>query len=64
MGAYIGKEINTNHGTCNAIKCTAAWGDGIKYSYVNSKGRRLYGKTGEQKETWESHALPSSWVSY
>ena len=64
MGAYIGKEVSTDHGICNVIECTAAWGEGIKYSYVDAKGRRLYGKTGGQKGTWESHALPSDWVSY
>jgi len=64
MGAYIGKEVNTDHGTCNVIECTSAWGGGIKYSYVDSSGNRLYGKNGAQKGTWTSHGLPSDWVSY
>ena len=64
MGAYIGKEVNTDHGVCNVIECTAAWNGGIKYSYVDSSGRRLYGKNGAQKGTWTSHGLPSSWVKY
>ena len=64
MGAYIGKEVSTDHGICNVIECTAAWGAGIKYSYVDAKGRRLYGKNGGQNGTWGSHALPSDWVSY
>ena len=64
MGAYIGKDVSTDHGTCNVIECTAAWGGGIRYSYVDGKGRRLYGKNGNQNGTWKKHGLPSKWVSY
>ena len=64
IGAYIGKEVNTDHGVCNVIECTGAWGGGIRYSYVDNKGRRLYGKNGEQVKTWTRHGLPNKWVSY
>ena len=64
IGAYIGKEVNTNHGICNVVECTKAWNRGIQYSYVDSSGRRLYGKGGQSNGVWTQHGLPSDWVSY
>ena len=64
IGAYIGKEVSSDHGTCNVVECTAAWGRGIKLSYVDSTGRRLYGKTGQQNGKWTKHGKPDAWVSY
>ena len=64
IGAYIGKEVNSDHGVCNVVECTAAWGRGIKLSYVDSTGKRLYGKNGGQNGQWTSHGKPDAWVSY
>ena len=64
IGAYIGKEVNTDHGVCNVIECTGAWGGGIRYSYVDKRGRRTYGKNGAQVKTWQKHGVPNKWVSY
>ena len=64
MGAYIGQEIETDHGICNVVECTAAWNRGIQFSYVDPSGRRLYGRDGEQNGRWERHGLPSNWVDY
>ena len=64
IGAYIGKEVNTDHGVCNVVECTPAWKDGAQFSYVDSKGGRYYGKGGEKRGTWAKHGLPNKWVSY
>ena len=64
MGAYIGKEIKTDHGVCNVVECTPAWKDGAQFSYVDSQGRRFYGKGGSRRGTWERHGLPNKWVQY
>ena len=64
IGAFIGKEVVTDHGICNVVECTAAWNRGIQFSYVDSKGNRLYGKNGTKKAAWTKHGKPSSWVSY
>ena len=64
IGAYIGKEVNTDHGVCNVIECTGSWGGGIRYSYVDKRGRRTYGKNGGENGYWEKHGVPNKWVSY
>ena len=64
MGAYIGKEVKRGKGICNAIEATPAFEGGILYSYVDSSGRRLNYKGGDQRGTWTGHGLPSLWVSY
>ena len=64
IGAYIGREVNTDHGICNVIECTSAWNRGIQYSYVDSEGRRKYGKDGATNHVWTQHGLPSKWISY
>ena len=64
VGAYIGKEVNTDHGICNVVECTAAWNRGVQFSYVDSTGRRLYGKNGKQRMTWTKHGKPDLWVKY
>ena len=64
IGAYIGKEVNTDHGVCNVIECTGSWGGGIRYSYVHGNGKRTYGKNGGSNGTWEKHGLPNKWVIY
>ena len=56
MGAYIGKKVST---VMVLSMLLSTWGRGIKYSYVDAKGRRLYGKTVSQNGSWESHSLPS-----
>ena len=64
IGAYLGKEIETDHGICNVIESTGSWGGGIRCSYVNSEGERTYGKDGEKNGTWIKHGLPLKWVQY
>ena len=64
VGAYLGKEVDTNHGICNVVESTISWKRGIQFSYVDTSGRRLYGKNGEQNKTWTSHGKPSLWISY
>ena len=64
LGAYIGKDIETEHGICNVVESTSAWKRGIQFSYVDSMGRRLYGKNGKQNGTWTQHGKPSLWISY
>ena len=64
MGAYLGKEVSTSFGTCNVVESTPAWSDGIQFSYVDSSGRRLHGKGGQQIKTWTKHGKPSKWVQY
>ena len=64
IGAYIGKEINTEHGVCNVVECTSRWNEGVQFSYVDAKGNRLYGKGGNNGGKWTKHGLPSDWVSY
>ena len=64
IGAYLGKEIDTNHGICNVVESTSAWKRGIQFSYVDKYGKRLYGINGEQKGTWARHGKPSDWVLF
>ena len=64
LGAYIGKDIETEHDICNVVESTSAWKRGIQFSYVDSMGRRLYGKNGKQYGTWIDHGKPSLWISY
>jgi len=61
IGTYIGKVVS---GKYNVIECTAAWGGGILYSWVDSNGTRRKSKGGETKGKWTTHARPSAWVSY
>lgn len=64
IGGYIGEEVSINGKTYNAIECTAAWGGGILYSYVDASGRRFNCKGGSQKGTWTKNGLMTPWVKY
>ena len=61
IGTYIGKVVN---GKYNVIECTAAWGGGIVYSWVDSDGTRRREKGGESRNRWTIHGKPTLWVSY
>ena len=61
IGTYIGKIVNDKY---NVIECTAAWGGGIIYSWVDSNGTRRREKGGESKYKWTRHGKPTKWVSY
>lgn len=63
IGCYVGTHIR-NGKEYNVIECTAAWGGGILYSYVNEKGERYNHKGGSRNGKWKQHGLPTLWVSY
>ena len=63
IGAFIG--TNTINGKeYNVIECTASWGGGILYSYVNAKGERYNHKNGSRNGKWTQHGLMDKWVKY
>lgn len=64
IGGYIGEEVTINGRVCNAIECTAAWGGGILYSYVDAAGRRFDRKGGTQRGAWTHNGLMTPWVQY
>lgn len=64
IGGYIGEEVVRNGHTYNVIECTAAWGGGILYSYVDSVGRRYNYKNGSQNGAWSHHGKMTPWVEY
>ena len=63
IGAFIGKNI-INGKEYNCIECTASWGGGILYSYVNEKGERYNFKGGSRNGKWKQHGLMTPWVDY
>ena len=63
IGCYVGTHIR-NGKEYNVIECTAAWGGGIKYSYVSANGERYNYKNGTRNGKWKQHGLPTAWVSY
>ena len=63
VGAFIGTE-QKNGKVYNVIECTAAWGGGILYSYVNEKGERYNYKDGQRNGKWKQHGLMTPWVKY
>ena len=67
MSGHVGCFIGTNQingKTYNVIECTAAWGGGILYSYVNEKGERYNHKDGTRNGRWKQHGLLTSFVDY
>ena len=60
VGAYIGKTIQ---GKYNTIECTANFGGGVVYSWVDPDGTRRKEKGGEIKKKWTHHGKPTRWVS-
>ena len=64
IGGYIGEECTINGKVYNVIECTASWGGGILYSYVDDKGTRYNCKGGSKNGTWTKHGLMTPWVKY
>lgn len=64
IGAYIGEEVKTAKGICNAIECTAGFEQGIVYSYVDAAGRRYNAKGSYQSGSWTHHGKATKWVIY
>lgn len=63
IGAYIGPTTRDGI-TYNVIECTASWGGGILYSWVDPDGTRRRSKGGNKNGRWTHHGVPSKWVSY
>lgn len=64
IGGYIGKEVTRGGHVYNCIECTAAWGGGILYSYVDSRGGRYNYKGGSKNGDWTHNGLMTPWVKY
>lgn len=64
IGNYLGKEVTINGKIYNVIECTTAWGGGVLYSYVDSKGKRYNHKNGTQKGTWTHWGKMTKWLTY
>lgn len=64
IGAYLGENVQTSKGLCNAVESTPAWDGGIQFSYVSSNGGRYYAKGVSQRGAWTKHGKPSLWVQY
>ena len=62
IGVYLGKEVERNGNIYNVIECTASWGGGILYSYVNEEGKRFNHKNGTVNCVWLYSGIPSKWV--
>lgn len=63
IGAYLGFEITRNNNIYNVIECTASFGGGIVYSWVDKDGTRRHCKKGVKNCKWQKHGLPSKWVN-
>ena len=62
-GVYVG-DTEINGKIYNVIECTKAWGsNGVIFSYVDEKGRRLQYKGGSQCYSWTDYGL-LPWVDY
>ncbi len=64
IGNYIGKEVTINGYVYNAIECTAAWGGGVLYSYVDTNGGRYNHKGGARNGTWTHWGKLAKWLEY
>lgn len=62
-GGFIG-EFEKYGKTYNVCECTAAWGGGILFSYVDNQGRRFKSKGGAQNKAWTYNGLMTPWVDY
>ena len=63
-GVYVG-EFTANGKTYNTIECTAAFGAGVRPSYMNLKtGARYDCKGGFQVYAWEAHGKLSKYINY
>lgn len=54
IGIYVG-DYQVEGKTFNVIEASPIWYNGIQSTYVDSKGRRIRPKTGEQSGVWEKH---------
>lgn len=54
IGIYVG-DYQVEGKTFNVIESSPIWYNGIQSTYVDSKGRRIRPKTGEQSGTWQKH---------
>ena len=74
LGAYILYSDNDHAGTfignasyngcvVNVVECTAAWGGGVKFSYVDTQGRRFDKYGGKQNGTWKKWGM-LPWIDY
>ena len=61
IGVYLGKELTISGNVYNVIECTASWGGGILYSYVDSDGTRRKNRNGVVNCKWLKNGLPSRW---
>jgi hypothetical protein len=62
VGLYVGEYVVEGK-TFNVIESSPIWYNGIQSTYVDSKGRRIRPKTGEQRGTWQKHGkMP--WIDY
>lgn len=62
-GTYVGDFV-LNGKTYNVIECTAIWGGGVLYTYMDEQGYRYQYKGGEKnKYKWEEYGL-LPWVDY
>lgn len=64
IGNYLGKEVTINSHVYNAIECTAAWGGGVLYSYVDKGGGRYNHKGGSRNGTWTHWGKLTKWLKY
>lgn len=63
-GTYVGEREVNGH-IVNVIECTAAWGGGVQYTYVDEKGGRYNYKGGSKnKYGWEEYGLLTPYVEY
>ena len=63
VGSYIGLT-NRNGKEYNVIECTAAFGGGVVYSWVDADGTRRSCKGGETKGKWVSHGRMTRYLDY
>lgn len=62
VGLYVGDYVVEGK-TFNVVESSPIWYSGIQSTYVDSKGRRIRPKTGEQRGTWQKHGkMP--WIDY
>lgn len=64
IGGYLGKEVTINGLVYNVIECTASWGGGIMYSYIDADGTRRKCRGGEINGKWEKNGLMTKWIDY
>lgn len=63
VGLYVGDHV-VDGKTFNVVESSPIWYNGIQSTYVDSKGRRIRPKTGEQGGTWEKHGVMYKWLDY